>query len=462
MNYKPWDHQLKLYNQIVENINNGIRSQIGQLPTRGGKSWIAAKLIEDYSVHKKMTVYFVAHTKILIDQMSSDCKEHGINHGVIAPWAPQVRYRAQVISKDSLVRRLQKMKESGWAEPSLIIVDECHLSMGQTYKKILEEFPNSFIVGLTATPTRLDGKGLGKIYDKLVIGPSINELQEKNILCKVDTFIVEFDETGIRKSHGDYNMGDAETALDKPAVLSDIVEHWKKIAPGKKTLAFCVSINHAEHLTNQFISNGISAISISSKDGKTEIEKKLSGFYSGKYKILCSVNLFLMGFTIKDCECILQARPTESLMIYLQSLGRGMMFMPGKTLINIDAVNNYTRHGLPDDAREWSLHASKKEKGKAAYKRCPDCLRPVPVSSRSCKACGYEWQLQPVERELPKEKAGKLVRIERRRNLVLEIARGAGSLRDAVRIALAGGGTGAEGAYIWCKVLNNSVDKKAT
>ena len=464
MNYEPWDHQFELYEKIVSNIEKGIRSQIGQLPTRGGKSWVAAKLIEDFAVIKKMSVYFVAHTKILIDQMSNDLEDHGIKHSIIAPWAPQLKYRVQVISKDSLIRRLHKMKASGWESPSLIIVDECHLSMSRTYRKILDEFPKALLVGLTATPTRLDGKGLGEVYDELVVGPSIKDLQERKRLCHVETFWVKFDQDkNIKKISGDYSSADAERALDKPKLLANIVNHWSKIAKNKKTLAFCVSIDHAEHLAKQFINNGVNAVAISSRDGKEKIKEKLDMFYSGQYLVLCSVNLFLMGFTVKDCECIIQARPTCSLMIYLQSLGRGMMYIENKILINIDAVNNIERHGLPDDEREWSLDGVTKNTGESKYKRCPDCLHPVAKSARVCPHCGHQWTetAEAVER-IPEETEGQLVSIKElqrmdRNKLVLEIARKAHSLKQAISIAKLYGVDDKAAWYIWTKELKNRV-----
>lgn len=464
MNYEPWDHQLELYEKIVSNIEKGIRSQIGQLPTRGGKAWVAAKLIEDFAVIKKMSVYFVAHTKILIDQMSNDLTDHGIRHGVIAPWAPQLKYRVQVISKDSLIRRLHKMKASGWVEPSLIIVDECHLSMSKTYRKILDEFPKALLVGLTATPTRLDGKGLGEVYNKLVIGPSIKDLQKRKKLCSVETFWVKFDQDkNIKKISGDYSSADAERALDKPKLLANIVHHWNKIAKDKKTLAFCVSIDHAEHLAKQFINSGVNAVAISSRDGKEKIKEKLDMFYSGEYLVLCSVNLFLMGFTVKDCECIIQARPTCSLMIYLQALGRGMMYIKNKILINIDAVNNIERHGLPDDEREWSLDGITKTTGESKYKRCPDCLHPVAKSARVCPHCGHQWKetAEAIER-IPEETEGQLVSIKElqrmdRNKLVLEIARRAHNLKQAISIAKSYGVDNKAAWYIWVRELKNRV-----
>jgi superfamily II DNA or RNA helicase len=450
MNYTLHNYQDKVFGKVMAHIHNFERSILIQMPTRSGKSAVASKLIEYFSMEKKEAVYFTGHTKILITQMSDELTDHGIKHGIIAPWAPQIKYRVQVISKDTLFNRFKKMKNTGWKEPMVIIVDECHLSMSARYKEILDSYPDSIIIGLTATPDRLDGKGLDNIFDVIVKGPSIKWLQENGYLCPTETFAVEFDDTGMRTSHGDYNKSDVIERVDKPKVLKDIVKHWEMVAKNKKTLSFCASIQHAHDLAEEFNEAGYPSVAISSKDGKMVIDQKLQEFYSGKYINLCSVDLFIMGFTVRDCECIVQARPTQSLMIYLQQLGRGMMFLPGKILINLDCVNNWTRHGLPDDDRNWSLAGRKKRAREAAtLKRCPECFHPVPVATRICSYCGHAWtETADAGSRIPEEKAGKLVSL-RNNDLVIEIARGANSLGQAIRIAKARGISTAVATRIW-------------
>lgn len=458
MNYDPYDYQEKVYSETMELINLFYRSILIQMPTRSGKSAVASMLIEHFSVWKKEPVYFVGHTKILIDQMSEELRDHGIKHGIIAPWAPQLKYRVQVISKDTLFNRFKNMKATGWKEPMIIIVDECHLSMSARYKEILDSYPQSIIIGLTATPVRLDGKGLDAIFQKIVIGPTIKELQAKERLCNIDSFAVEFDDTGMRTSRGDYNKSDVIERVDKPAVLKNVVSHWEQLAKGKKTLTFCASIQHAQDMADSFSEAGYPSVAVSSKDGKAEIKRKLAAYYSGEYINLVSIELFIMGFTVKDCECIIQARPTKSLMIYMQTVGRGMVWLPGKILINIDAVNNWKRHGLPQDDREWFLEGIKKRpKDVTTLKMCPSCLRPVRITARVCEHCGYQWtETADAGNRIPEEKDGKLVQIGQN-DLVLEIARNAIYLRDAIRIAKKHGKDHREAYTIWTEKLKNKV-----
>ena len=447
----------------MDSLDNGDHSIICQMATRSGKSIVALLLIEYFSLNMKESVYFVGHTKILLDQMSNELQENGIKHGIIAPWAPQLKYRVQVISKDTLFNRYKKMKETGWKNPRIIIIDECHISMSARYKEILDSYPDSILIGLTATPIRLDGKGLNSIYKTMLHGPSIQELQALKRLCPIDTFAVEFDDSGLRTNHGDYNSSDVIERVDKPNILKDVVKHWELLAKNKKTLTFCASIKHAQDMAEEFNNAGYPSVAISSKDGKQMIDKKIDAYYAGEYINLCSVNLFIMGFTVKDCECVIQARPTQSLMIYLQTLGRGMMYIIGKMLINIDAVNNYTRHGLPDDDRTWSLTGKlKTDKGRIDHKRCPDCLRPVPIATRGCPHCGFQWtETAEAISRIPEEKAGTLVNVRDRRekqDLTIAIARGAHNLKEAIKIAGEMGLKRTEGFDVWIRVLKNKKD----
>lgn len=447
MNKTPYDYQQKAFDDTIKKINEGFRAPIIVLPTRAGKSIVATMLVEHF---KGEAVYFIGHKKILVSQMSDELHDNGIDHGIIAPYAPQLRYRVQVISKDTFFNRCKNMKDTGWKHPALIIVDECHMALGKRYKEILAQYPNSVIVGLTATPIRLSGESMSDVFDCIVQGPSIKELQKKNRLCEIETFAVDFDDTGLKSRSGDYITSEVLERVDKPAVLKDIVYWWEKVAKNKKTLTFCASIKHAQDMAEQFNEMGYPSVATSSKDSKEVIEQKLQDFYDGKYINLVSVDLFTMGLTVKFCECIIQARPTQSLMLYMQSIGRGMIWVEGKVLINLDCVNNFSRFGFPEDDREWPLSGkSKKEIEVSKYKKCPECYHPVPVGARVCEHCGFSWvEVVAKGSRMPEEKDGRLIRIQGN-NLVLEVARKAKTLQEAIDIA------GSDGQRIWVDVLRN-------
>jgi len=434
MNKTPYDYQEKVFNETISAIESGERRLMINLPTRAGKSIIAAMLTEHF---RESGVYFIAHKTILIKQMSEELEDNGIKHGIIAPWAPQLKYRVQVISKDTFYNRFKKMSKTGWKAPGLIVVDEAHMAMGKRYEEILKAFPNSILIGMTATVCRLDGRPFRPLFTHLIKGPSISELQKKNRLCPVDTFVAEFDTSGIRTKNEDFILADVLSKVDKPAVISGLVTHWEKLAKGKKTLSFAASIQHAEDIASQFNDCGYPSIALSSKDDSQTLKFRLNEFYDGKYINLVSVDLFTMGFTVKDCECILQARPTKSLMLYKQALGRGMCWMPGKTLINLDCVANYKYHGLPEDDVEWSLDGKpKKEKEEATLKMCPACFRPLAISARVCHHCGFEFTATDAGCRIPREREGRLVKLSREDNdLVLKVAREASTFDEAKMIA---------------------------
>lgn len=456
MKHIPYDYQQEAYDQTMSRIDSGVRSLIIQLATRAGKSIIAAMLIEEFAVRRKEPVYFIGHKKILVTQMSDELTENGIRHGIIAPWSPQLKYRVQVISKDTFFNRFKTMKDTGWKPPKLMIIDEAHMAMGETYKKVIEAYPQSILIGLTATPVRLDGKSLGALFQEIIVGPTIKQLQKKGRLCDIEHYIVDFDDSGLRSRCGDYVRSDVLAKVDKPAVLSNIVHHWEDIAKGKKTLTFCASIQHAKDMAEAFNDAGYPTIALSSKDSPQTIREQLQGYYSGRYINLVSVDLFTMGFTVKECDCIIQARPTQSLMIYMQSLGRGMVWMPGKTLTNLDCVNNFSRHGLPEEDRIWSLG---EDNGKLRevdkYKKCPACYHPVLRSARVCQDCGHQWtEIVAAGSRTPEEKSGKLVRFGSHNEMVLAIARTSRDFNHAIEIA---------GSYdiayrIWTHDLKFAVD----
>lgn len=415
MKFPLYDYQAKVVNEVFDLINKGTHKILCQLPTRAGKSLVATAIIEHY-LAKKEKVWFLVHTNVLLDQMSEELTTHEIKHGVISPRCGEIRYRCQIISKDTLNNRYKKMQQRGWTGPKVIFIDECHLVKGSVYMNLLKQFPDAILIGLTATPIRLDGKGFDDLFDHLLIGPSIKELQDKKRLCLIDTYATEFDSSGMHSRGGDFTVEDILEKVDKPKVLANIVKHWEEKAKGKKTLTFCASIAHAEHMAEEFNKAGYPSIAVSSQDDAQTIKNKVNAYYAGKYINLVSVQLFIMGFTVKDCECIIQTRPTQSLMIYMQTVGRGMVYLPGKKLINLDCVNNIERHGLPEADREWKLTGKpqKKKKDQSELKRCVACLKPTPKVEKTCQWCGFEFVSLRVNTGIsrtPEETNGKLIKV---------------------------------------------------
>ena len=459
MNYDLWDYQDDVYQKVNRLLYAGERKICVQMPTRSGKSAVISKLTEDFYLQKKV-VWFIAHTNILISQMSQELTFHGIKHGLIQPRKPMLRYRVQVASKDSLVSRIMWLIGSGWKLPDLVIIDETHMALAKTFIEIIQILNQSIFIGFTATPVRRDGKPLGDIYDVMAIGPSIPTLQKRGKLAYVDTYgvnLISTDDITIR--NGDYVEKEALEKVDKRMIISGVVDHWERHAKGLKTLTFAVNIEHAKHLAQQFTERGYPSIDISSDDGQEVIDEKLKGYYSGKYLNMVSVNLFLMGFTIKECRCIVQCRPTTSIMVYMQSIGRGMIPNDdGSHLINLDCVNNWKNLNLlPDDEIEWSLKGKiAKIQQQSNRKHCPVCAEPNLSTAKKCEACGFLWSVVSQGRDLvPEEVSGTMVRISRKQEneLSWRVAREARTFDQAVSIV----GDVKMAEKIWCQKLKNKI-----
>lgn len=472
VNFELYDYQEEIYQKTLKYVKQGNINIAVQLATRGGKGPIMAKLIE-YLIQDKKKIAFFAHTKILIKQMSEELTEHGIKHGILAAGHPMIKYRVQVVSKDTLIRRADKLKKSGWGDFDYIFVDESHRIMGKTYLDLIDKYPEAVVLGFSATFIRSDGRPFNSIFDKIICGPQISYLQEIGRYAKFDIYIPEIIDTkGIRTVGGDFSKKGAAEAVDKPTIYGHIPEHWEKYAKGKKTLTFCSSIDHADHVCAEFNKHGIPSITISSKDPDCVRDAKVKDYYDNKYINLVSVNLFIEGFHIKECECIIMARLTKSIIVFLQTAGRAAMMYPGKNnVIYLDCVGNCLPErglGLPTDDREWTLgEVDVKEFYKSTKKRCPECQRgDVPTTARECPFCGFLWTetTDPVSR-IPEQVEGELVKIGNtettikpgHNETVLLVARNASTLKKACSICKKLGYSGRFGYRVWVHDLKNKV-----
>ena len=213
-----------------------------------------------------------------------------------------------------------------------------------------------FLIGMTATPCRLDGKPLKEIYSSMVLGITTAELIDVGFLAKYKYYAPAVaDLSSLKRKGKDYDKTQASELLSKPAIYGDVIKHWKKYANNLQTIVYCSSIKHSQKTAEAFNDAGFYAVHF---DGETPTEKRrqiVADFKAGKIKILCNVDLIGEGFDVPDCWCCVLLRPTASTGLYIQQAGRALRPQPGKTAIILDHVGNYTRHGLPDDNRFWSL-----------------------------------------------------------------------------------------------------------
>lgn len=355
---------------------------------------------------------FVVHRRELIRQVTRALNEQQIPHGVIAPGYSPTTHMVQVASVQTLVRRLDKV-----STPNLIIVDEAHHCVrNNTWGKVIDEWDDAKVIGLTATPTRLSGEGLGDIFEDMVHGPDIATLIKQGFLCDYKLYAPPLDISlkGARKRMGDYVKSDLDEILDKPAIIGDALQHYKKICPGKRAIVFCASIRHSEHVAKQFQKEGFNAAHIDGKTPSAERDDAIDKFSNGETEVLTNVDLVGEGFDVPGIEVVIMLRPTCSLTLFMQQVGRGLRPFEGKDdLIILDHVNNVLKHGLPDEEREWELTKGKKKSksGEAnlAITVCQGCFRVF----KTAPACPYCGMMRPVKERETEEKEGELAEVDK-------------------------------------------------
>lgn len=380
-------------------------------PTGSGKTAMASFMTESH-VQKGGTVYFVCHRRELIDQTSGTFDKVGIKHGLIASGYNANRRRpVQVCSVGTLINRLDQI-----ATPSLVIWDECHHVGAKTWATIRERWSKSIHVGLTATPQRLDGKGLGSWFNELVLGPTVSDLIENGFLSSYEIY-APVTPTTFHKRAGDFVKSEMEAALGKGEIMGGIVEQWAKRAKGLKTIGFAVSVKHSEAIVDAFRSAGIKAAHLDAKSAPWTRRAVLQSFARGEVEVLFNVDLFGEGFDLAansgmdvTIESVILARPTASLGLHLQQVGRALR-PKAKPAIILDHAGNTVRHGFPDDLRLWSLEDSELSEKAPATKICPSCFAVVRPHIMVCPHCGHVWQ--PSKSREIVEVEGDLVKLER-------------------------------------------------
>lgn len=376
--------------QLRAAYGEGKRAPLYQLPTGGGKSLIFGTIAAG-AAERGTRVLILVHRRELLLQGSRTLRECGVPHGLVMQGLPNSKAQVRIASKDTLVRRLPHTME-----PDLIIADECHHFLkGNTWGKIIAYYPKALLLGVTATPKRLDKKGLGVhaggVFDHLIIGPSVRELTDQGYLVPATVYAPPqvVDLSGIKHSMGDFDKKELSLRVDKPKVTGDAVAHYQRITPGEKAIAFCVSVDHAYHMAEAFSAAGVKAEPIDGGMSDTLRDAVMARFRSGETMVLTSCELIGEGLDVPDASVAICLRPTESLTVCLQQWGRVLRPFPGKErAVILDHVGAVGLHGLPDSERVWTLDGQKKKPKAPPVRRCPRCFAcfsPRP----ECPSCGY-------------------------------------------------------------------------
>jgi superfamily II DNA or RNA helicase len=385
---RPYQHGA--INNLRASIGAGNKQVLLQAATGAGKTIIACEMIR-LATMKQKRVIFIAHRKEIINQTSDKLDKFGIKHGVImAKHVLKNSHPVQVASIQTLIRRDKP-------EADLIIIDECHLSCSASYKQLLEEYPKAVFIGLTATPVRLDGRGLGEIYGDIVeVVPMANLIADGHLVKPRVFAPFTPDMKNVRTVKGDYDATQAAEVMNQKQITGDIIKHWQKAAAGRKTIVFASSVLHSKNIVAEFIKSGILAKHLDANTPATERDQTLQDWRVGKFTVLSNMGLFVEGLDVPAASCCILARPTKSVTIYLQAVGRIMRPHETKTdCIILDHAGLTYEHGFVDMPRIWRLDG-KKKRSKALEKEtlvnvCESCFCAYSKAEHpeKCPECGF-------------------------------------------------------------------------
>lgn len=402
MKLRPY--QEKAIAEVRNSFRRGNKRTILQLATGGGKTLLSSVVVKQ-AIEKGSRVLVIAPRRELVFQFHETLRRVGVDAGMIMSGVQMKRSNVQIASFDTFTSWVDKKERMRAPKADLVIIDETHVYLRKQIEAIKAHYQDSYVIGLTATPTRKNGTGLGVLYDDMVLGVSIRELTEQGYLSKVRYFAPstpDLEKMSV-SSTGDYSESTLDEHMNKTSLVGDIVENWARIAGDRQTVVFCSSINHSVHVRDEFLKHGVKAEHL---DGKTDSEERrqiLERVANGETQVLTNVFVATYGLDIPSLSCAVMARPTKNIALYLQMVGRIMRVCEGKEdAIVIDHAGVVQENGMAIDDQYWSLDTEetireRTERKKAEKKekkdiQCDKC-KFVYKAERQCPNCGHEWEL---------------------------------------------------------------------
>ena len=373
-------------------------------PCGSGKGTLISHIVNT-CVRNNKRVIFAVHGKALVHDMSQRVARLNIPHGVLMGSHRRERWHAvQVCSIDTLHRMEHPPKAD------LIIADESHMALSPTWRKTIDRYPQSKLIGMTATPIRLDRKGLGRksggLFDAMVIGPTERELIDMGHLVRSRVLAPPppADLGAVKKTAGEYNSKEQAQVCDKAKVIGDIVEHWKKYAAGRKTASFGVDQAHAKHIEESFRSRGINWAYVDAETPDSEREQIWRDLdaENGNLMGVSSVGCISVGWDHPIVSCLIAARKTASLGLWRQMLGRGSRPHRNKDhFLVLDHVGNTHDHfpyGMFEDQVEWQLDGEAVKRGETTRSESvTTCKRSAIIDGVTKLPCYATFKTGPTE-----------------------------------------------------------------
>lgn len=407
-------YQQRDLDEIRAAFLSGARAVLYVAPTGSGKTVLFTSLVDGTLRNGKRCI-IIAHRIEIVEQVSTALAGLGVPHGVIAPGFPDTPEPVQVASIATLVRRIDRHDHY-----DLIVVDESHHAVAGTWRRVIDAMPRAKVLGVTATPERLDGRGLGDVFGEMVIGPTTAELIEAGYLSRFTCFAPTTpDLCGISTRAGDFAVDELAGVMARPVVIGSAVESYEKLCPGRRAIVYGVDRRHSMMLAQRFIERGHKAAHLDGDTPKDERRALIKALMTGEIHVITNCGLISEGLDVPAVEAVLLARPTQSLALYLQQVGRALRPSPGKArALILDCAGNLYRHGMPDSDRQWSLDGKPRRQREPGdmprLRHCEHCEAINPPKAKTCMACGADLEPTPHEQ---REIEAELRRVEHLRRI---------------------------------------------
>jgi DNA repair protein RadD len=415
-------YQADVIDKFRSAVDAGQRKIMLVAPTGSGKTVIAGAIVGD-AVARDQRVLFFSHRREITQQTSAKLYAVGIDHGIIQAGFPlRLHEPVQVASVQTLTARAIRGSAIELPAADLVIVDEAHHAPAETYAKVLAKYSNAIILGLTATPCRRDGRGLGNVFDALIECPQVADLVDLGFLVGTTVYAPadRIDLSGIRTQAGDYVENQLAERMNTTKLVGDVVTHWHRHGERRRTVIFATDVAHSIHLRDEFQKSGVRAEHVDGKTPKEDRDAILGRLSRGEIDIITNCAVLTEGWDCPDVACLVLARPTKSMGLYRQMVGRGLRPAPGKTdCLVLDHAGAVFEHGFVDEPVTWTLDTSRRAKNEKHELRrhtygsrlsdCPKCgaLR---VAGEKCRSCGFLPTRSPRAAEF---EDGDLGRVDR-------------------------------------------------
>lgn len=342
--FEAWDPQ-----------RGNLMNVLFQMPTGTGKTTVFSEIVRRAD-KKNKKVLIVVHRTELVEQIVDRLSHFEVSAGVISA---NIKSDA---SADVQVATIQTLSRREYPPADIVIIDECHHAKATTYKKLWDIYPDARFLGVTATPVRINGEGFDDLFDILIPLERLSYFFENQYLAPLKHFVCSIpDLSSVKQRMKDYDIPMLSNVMLDNSLMANLVSNYRKLANGKKTIVFAVDIKHSKEIVQRYLDAGIPAAHVDANTPKQERREILNKFKQGEILILSNVDIVSEGFDVPDCEAVQLARPTKSLVLYLQQVGRCMRTSPGKELgLVLDNAGLWLEHGLSYMDRDWTLEGKKK------------------------------------------------------------------------------------------------------